>query len=130
MKFFASPLQRLGLPSPPADRGRSQQVQIESESTDGRTVVTVEEWWLLDVSRSRQLGQQLTQLISDDQPVALEIDLTRVTRLTSEGLNQLIQVNCHARAQGTNLVLVNLNQPLADVFRLTRLDRLFAVERR
>lgn len=115
--------------SGPAVVASGRGVQIEAEALPGRTAVAIDERWLTESACARRLGQQLTQLIDQRRPAVLQIDLARVQRLASEGLNQLIQVNCHARDQGVQLVLVNLNQPLANIFQLTRLDRLFAVER-
>lgn len=115
--------------SGPAAVASGRGVQIEAEALPGRTAVAIDEHWLTELACARRLGQQLTQLIDQRRPAVLQIDLARVQRLASEGLNQLIQVNCHARDQGVQLVLVNLNQPLANIFQLTRLDRLFAVER-
>lgn len=78
-----------------------------------------------DTSRARELGQQLVQLIDHDRPCTLVLDLGQITQLSSECLNQLISVNCHARSQGVQLVVANLCESLQAVFRITRLDRLF-----
>lgn len=74
---------------------------------------------------SFSFANRLISLLDEEHPEVLYIDLAKNSRLSSETLNQLINVNCHARSNGVRLVLSNLSQPLVEVFRVTRLDRLF-----
>lgn len=141
MKFFASPLDRFRRNAKPADdtSDRIGVVKVEhtQKSSDdlpvivsqqsGRTVVSVGSIAMQDLSEVRDLGAFLIQLLDEEAPEVLVIDLAKLTFLSSESLNQLINVNCHAREHGTKLLLTNLCQPLLEVFRITRLDRLFDV---
>lgn len=141
MKFFASPLDRFRRHSKPGDdtSDRIGVVKVEhSQSPEAdlpvtvsqqpdKTVVSIGAIALHDLSEVRDLGAWLIQLLEDEAPKVLVVDLGQVKCLTSESLNQLINVNCHARERGTKLVLANLCSPLLDVFRITRLDRLFEV---
>jgi anti-anti-sigma regulatory factor len=76
-------------------------------------------------SLSFAFAPRLIELLDEERPEVLYVDLAKYSRLSSEMLNQLIQVNCHARSKGARLVISSLSRPLVDVFRLTRLDRLF-----
>jgi anti-anti-sigma regulatory factor len=76
-------------------------------------------------SFSFPFATRLIELLDEERPEVLYVDLAKYSRLSSEMLNQLIQVNCHARSNGARLVISSLSRPLVDVFRLTRLDRLF-----
>jgi anti-anti-sigma factor len=141
MKFFASPLDRFRRHSKPGDdtSDRIGVVKVEhSQANDSdlpvtvsqqqdKTVVSIGAIALHDLSEVRDLGAWLIQLLEDEAPKVLVVDLGQVKCLTSESLNQLINVNCHARERGTKLVLANLCRPLLDVFHITRLDRLFEV---
>jgi anti-anti-sigma factor len=141
MKFFASSLDRFRRHSKPGDDSsdRIGVVKVEhSHATDSglpvtvsqqpnKTVVSIGAIAMQDLSDVRDLGAWLIQLLEDEAPKVLVVDLGQVKCLTSESLNQLINVNCHARERGTKLVLSNLCSPLLDVFRITRLDRLFEV---
>lgn len=141
MKFFASSLDRFRRHSKPGDdtSDRIGVVKVEhSQATDNglpvtvsqqpdKTVVSIGAVAMQDLSDVRDLGAWLIQLLEDEAPKVLVVDLGQVKCLTSESLNQLINVNCHARERGTKLVLSNLCSPLLDVFRITRLDRLFEV---
>jgi anti-anti-sigma factor len=141
MKFFASSLDRFRRHTKSADdtSDRIGVVKVEhSQTTDvtlpvtvsqqlDKTVVSIGAIAMQDLSEVRDLGAWLIQLLEEDAPKVLVVDLGQVKCLTSESLNQLINVNCHARERGTKLVLANLCSPLLDVFRITRLDRLFEV---
>jgi anti-anti-sigma factor len=92
-----------------------------------KTIVSIGAIAMHDLAEVRDLGARLIQLLEEEAPKVLVVDLGQVKCLTSESLNQLINVNCHARERGTKLVLSNLCRPLLDVFHITRLDRLFEV---
>lgn len=141
MKFFASSLDRFRKHSKLGDDSsdRIGVVKVEHTTASGsdlpvtvnqqpdKTVVSIGAIAMHDLSEVRDLGAWLIQLLENDAPKVLVVDLGQVKCLSSESLNQLINVNCHARELGTKLVLANLCNSLLDVFRITRLDRLFEV---
>lgn len=98
---------------------------VDLTRTPQRMIVSLCPRTTCEVSKARELGPQLIRLIDGDRPSMLVLDLGQLAQLSSECLNQLISVNCHARSQGVQLVLANLCEPLRTVFRTTRLDRLF-----
>ena len=100
-------------------------LDVDLTSAPQRMIVSLCPRTACDVSQARELGPQLIRLIDGDRPSTLVLDLGQLAQLSSECLNQLISVNCHARSQGVQLVLANLCEPLRAVFRITRLDRLF-----
>lgn len=95
------------------------------ERRQNSTVVELGTHDPLQPGLSFPFANRLIDLLDEERPEVLYIDLAKYARLSSEMLNQLIQVNCHARASGVRVVLSNLNKPLVEVFRVTRLDRLF-----
>ncbi len=146
MKFFASSFDRFRRHPKPSDdtsdrigvvkvehmkiernRATASKFPVTVNEQHDKTVVSIGEIALHDLSEMRDLGAWLIQLLEKDAPKVLVVDLGQVKCLTSESLNQLINVNCHARERGTKLVLTNLCSSLLDVFHITRLDRLFEV---
>lgn len=140
MKFFASSLDRFRRHSKLGDDSSDRIGVVKVESTKAsddlpvkviqqpdKTVVSIGAIAMQDLSEVRDLGAWLIQLLEEEAPKVLVVDLGQVQCLTSESLNQLINLNCHAQERGTKLVLSNLCRPLLDVFRITRLDRLFEV---
>jgi anti-anti-sigma factor len=142
MKFFASPLERFRRHPKPGDdssdrigvvkvehlaAGENRKPLVSVSQHEDRTVVSIGEVQMHDLDEVRELGAWLMKLLEDESPRVLVVDLGQVKQLSSESLNQLINVNCHAREKGTQLILANLCRPLLDVFHITRLDRLFDV---
>jgi anti-anti-sigma factor len=93
-----------------------------------RTIVTIKPVAPARLSHPHTLGLRLVGMMEEEGPKMIFIDLGEIARITSETLNQLIEVNCRARMTGIRLVLSNLNPTLLQVFRVTRLDRLFEIE--
>ena len=93
-----------------------------------RTIVTIKPVAPARLSDPHTLGSRLVGMMEAEGPKVIFIDLGEIARISSETLNQLIEVNCRARMTGIRLVLSNLNPTLLQVFRVTRLDRLFEIE--
>ena len=55
------------------------------------------------------------------------VDFTRTGYIDSAGLGVLISVSKQIRAEGGELVLMNLNEDLRSLFHLTKLDTLFGI---
>jgi hypothetical protein len=53
------------------------------------------------------------------------LDCGEIATVNSEDLNQLIRFQTQLRHEGATLVLVNVPEHLVDVFKMTRLNRLF-----
>ena len=58
-------------------------------------------------------------------PHILTVDMSGIERITSIGLNELIVLNSQARNLGVHLVLLDVRSVVCDVFKLTRLERMF-----
>lgn len=59
---------------------------------------------------------------------ALFVDMSEIQRITSEGLNELIGLNSEARSLGVSVKLLDVCTSVRDVFKLTRLERMFEFE--
>jgi anti-sigma B factor antagonist len=72
---------------------------------------------------SPTLQSKVRALIPEADRIVL--DLTDVTYLDSSGLGALVSVYLSAKRQHCDLRLINLNQRLKELFRLTRLAKVF-----
>jgi anti-sigma B factor antagonist len=72
---------------------------------------------------SRDLQEKVRALIPGTKRVVL--DLTNVSYMDSSGLGALVGIFVTAKRQGCELKLINLNQRLKELFRLTRLAKIF-----
>jgi anti-anti-sigma factor len=75
----------------------------------------------LDISTATRLEETLTR-IEADGPAVLLIDLSELDFMDSTGLRLLISADARARGAGRRLVLVQGNDMIQRVLRLTRLD--------
>jgi anti-sigma B factor antagonist len=75
----------------------------------------------LDISTATRLEEDLKRLEADG-PALLVIDLSGLDFMDSTGLRLLIGADSRARQAGRRLVLVQGNEMVQRVLRLTRLD--------
>lgn len=74
-----------------------------------------------------ELGKQISDLLSNPDLRVLRIDFADVPGMNSEMLSQLTRAHCQASQLGKVFRLENLNSSVQEVFYITRLDRLFAM---
>lgn len=55
----------------------------------------------------------------------INIDFGKIDRISSVGLNGLIQMNSKSRNHGVRLILLDVPQAVLEVFQLTRMERMF-----
>jgi anti-sigma B factor antagonist len=97
------------------------ELNLETLRTPGET--TVRCTGRITSSTSAQLQNTVRGLIPTTKCVVL--DLTDVNYLDSSGLGALVGVYLSAQRQDCALKLINLNQRLRELFRLTRLASVF-----
>jgi anti-sigma B factor antagonist len=82
----------------------------------------------LDISTAQRLEDDLKR-VEADRPATVVLDLQKLTFMDSTGLRLLIMADSRARAEERRLVIVQGNEMVQRVMRLTRLDeRLTIVE--
>tara|TARA_R110002111_G_scaffold100750_3_gene156046 strand:- start:278 stop:649 length:372 start_codon:yes stop_codon:yes gene_type:complete len=64
-------------------------------------------------------------LFSSHPIVDIKVDLRGIDRISSAGLNGLIQMNSKSRSHGVRMVLLNVPTTVLEVFKLTRIERMF-----
>jgi len=74
-----------------------------------------------DISTAPRLEEALRR-VEADRPAVLAIDLSRLDFMDSTGLRLLIGADSRARAAGRRLVVIQGNEMVQRVLRLTRLD--------
>lgn len=80
----------------------------------------------LEVSQQAKLKENLLkQIPTDAKQVAL--DLSKVQFIDSACLGALIAVTRVIRERGGDIRLVGMNEEVASIFRITRLDKVFSV---
>jgi anti-anti-sigma factor len=82
----------------------------------------------LDISTAQRLEDDLRR-VEADRPELIVLDLKRLSFMDSTGLRLLVTADSRAREEGRRLAIVQGNEMVQRVMRLTRLDeRLHIVE--
>jgi anti-sigma B factor antagonist len=75
----------------------------------------------LDISTAQRLEEDLKR-VEADKPATTVLDLQQLSFMDSTGLRLLIMADSRARAEDRRLVIVQGNEMVQRVMRLTRLD--------
>lgn len=82
---------------------------------------------ILDEANIAEIGATLNALIDEvDQPRLL-LDFASVDHLSSAALGMLINANNRIKQRNGQLRLANIKSQIFEVFRITKLDRLFRI---
>lgn len=104
----------------------SSPFDVTIEERDGSIVLLLS--GELDISTATRLEDDLRR-VEADKPVLIVLDLSRLVFMDSTGLRMLISADARAREAGRRLAIVQGNEMVQRVLRLTRLDeRLDIVE--
>jgi len=99
-------------------------VEIDVEDRDGASLVTVT--GQVTAAETNHLSAALEDLAAKKAGLII-VDLSGVNLITSEGLGVLIRARKDAAEYDGRLVLCGLAGNVLDVFKMTRLDKVFAM---
>jgi anti-sigma B factor antagonist len=82
---------------------------------------------ILDEANIAEIGGTLNALIDENDQPRLVLDFTTVDHLSSAALGMLINANNRIKQRNGQLRLANIKPQIFEVFRITKLDRLFRI---
>jgi anti-sigma B factor antagonist len=91
------------------------------------TCVTFTEGRITDEVVIHQIGQEVLKLVDADAQPKMLLDFSGVEHLSSAALGVLISVHNRVKSRSGQLRLCAISKPIFEVFRITRLDKLFQV---
>jgi anti-sigma B factor antagonist len=91
------------------------------------TCVTFTEGRITDEMVIHQIGQEVLKLVDADAQPKVLLDFSGVEHLSSAALGVLISVNNRVKSRSGQLRLCSISKPIFEVFRITRLDKLFQI---
>ncbi len=97
------------------------------ETIDGIEVGTVVGTVMLDQTTVSDFGNQIVAHISGKPGLHLLIDFKNVTYMTSQGITELLRINEVLGKTGGGVRLCNVAPEIHRVFKITNLERMFAV---
>jgi len=75
---------------------------------------------------SQLVSENLERLVSDEV-AKIVVDMKNVDLITSDGLGALIRARKSSSEAGGRLVLAGVHGNILDIFRMTRLDKIFSL---
>ncbi len=100
---------------------------INVNKMDGVEVVEFVDRKILDELSIAEIGDQLRAVAESTPSVQLLLDFQNVEHLSSAALGMLITLDKLVKENSGTLKLCNINPQIYEVFKITRLNKLFAI---
>ncbi len=101
--------------------------RLDIEEVNGVTIARFTDKKILDESNIQIIGNQLFSLVDDDHRQKIVLDFTNVEYMSSAALGKLITMDKKVKAAGGKLRLCSIRSDIKEVFKITRLDKLFKI---
>lgn len=95
------------------------------ENYAGVTVVTIQDSAVLEAGMIEHLGQELIQLVDEQNRQKLIVDFSNVRFLSSQALGLLLTLNKKCKGINGSLALCGLRPELMKIFQITKVEKLF-----
>ena len=105
-----------------------QHRRLETNEVGDVTVVRFVDRKILDEANIQEMGQELTQLIEEENKSNLLLNFTNVEFLSSAALGKLITLDKKVKAHGGKLKFSNIKPEIYEVFAITKLNKLFDIK--
>lgn len=92
------------------------------------TIIEFEDRKILEELVINQIGERLGEIIDAESDPRLLLDFRNVEHLSSAALGMLITLNKQLTERQGRLVLANINKDIYEVFKITRLNKLFNIQ--
>lgn len=101
--------------------------RLDIDEVNDVTVARFTDKKILDESNIQIIGNQLFSLVDEDHRQKIVLDFTNVEYLSSAALGKLITMDKKVKASGGKLRLCSIRSDILEVFKITRLDKLFTI---
>ena len=104
------------------------QPKLKTRKQGGVTIIEFEDRKILEELIINQIGERLGEIIEAESDPRLLLDFQHVEHLSSAALGMLITLNKQLTERHGRLVLANINKDIYEVFKITRLNKLFNIQ--
>lgn len=104
------------------------QRRLEVAEVGDVTVVRFKDRKILDEVFIQEMGQELFQLVEEDNRSKLLLNFSSVDFLSSAALGKLITLDKKVKAHSGKLKLSNIRPEIYEVFAITKLNKLFDIQ--
>lgn len=101
--------------------------RLDIDEVNDVTVARFTDKKILDESNIQIIGNQMFSLVDEDHRQKIVLDFTNVEYLSSAALGKLITMDKKVKAAGGKLRLCSIRSDILEVFKITRLDKLFTI---
>ena len=101
---------------------------ITSTTRDGILFVQIEDVRLLDEAKIQKLEQELDTVIDASTETRVVLDFAKVQFMSSSMLGKLVKTQKKVTSYKAKMKLANVSNEIREVFKITRLDKLFSIE--
>jgi anti-sigma B factor antagonist len=101
--------------------------RLDIDEVNDVTIARFTDKKILDESNIQIIGNQLFSLVDEDHRQKIVLDFTNVEYLSSAALGKLITMDKKVKASGGKLRLCSIRSDILEVFKITRLDKLFTI---
>ena len=104
-----------------------EQQHLTIRNSGGVNVVQLADRKILDELAISEMGEELTKLVNSSDKVRLLLSFKNVEHLSSAALGILITLNRQVNDKGGQLRLADISPQILEVFKITRLNKLFNI---
>ncbi|MCG3137058.1 MAG: hypothetical protein HJJLKODD_00900 [Phycisphaerae bacterium] len=97
------------------------------ETKDGICFVEFSDRKILEEIYINEIGDQLGKIIEEHRPINLLLNFRKVEHLSSAALGMLINLQKKIAGQSGRLKLSDINPQIFEVFKITRLNKVFEI---
>ena len=105
------------------------QANLSIRQEEGISVVGFEDRKILEELTINAIGERLGELADADPTPKILLDFQNVEHLSSAALGMLITLNKLLGQRQGQLVLANIHPQIYEVFKITRLNKLFNIQK-
>lgn len=100
---------------------------VKIKKTGDVSVVQFADRKILEELSIHEIGEELRALSESEPKIKMLLDFSNVDHLASAALGMLITLHKNVQSRNGALKLANINRQIFQVFRITRLDRMFEI---
>lgn len=93
------------------------------------SVVRFSDRKIVDSANIEEMGEELSSLVEKEKRKFILLNFETVEFLSSAALNTLIRLDKKVKAAGGKLIMCGLRSEIMEVFKITRLDRVFQIKK-
>lgn len=101
---------------------------ISTTTKDGILIIRFDDQRLLDEGRIGQVDQEVTAVIEKSEQDRVVFDFSPVQFMSSSMLGKLVAAHKKLKGFKAKLKLAGLSDDIREVFKITRLDKVFDIE--